>query len=57
MRAENDPAKRIEWQNMAKGYRRLAEQADRNAQNHLIYEPPLPRVAQQQPQPKPEEDK
>jgi len=38
-RAASDPAKRIEWQNLARAYRRLAEQADLNARSYLVYEP------------------
>src|SRR6266436_2053103 len=46
---------RAEWEHMARSYRRLAEQAERNAQTDVIYEPPLERPAaipptQQQPQ-------
>jgi hypothetical protein len=31
-------------ENLAKAYLRLAEQADRNAQTDVIYEPPTPRL-------------
>jgi hypothetical protein len=59
MRAEKDPVARIQWENMSKAYRRLAELADRNARTHLVYEPPIRSAVQQQQQPqlKLEEDK
>ena len=37
-RAVTDPAKRIDWLNLARAYRRLAEQADLNARSYLVYE-------------------
>jgi hypothetical protein len=56
-RRETDPASRSEWEIMAQSYRRLAEQADRNALTDTVYEPPPVRIApqkqaQQQPQTK-----
>jgi hypothetical protein len=39
---KKDSAARVEWLNMAKAYRRLAELADRNAGLNLVCEPPLP---------------
>jgi len=54
-RREIDPLLREQWDGMAKSYRRLAAQADRNAQLDLVYEPPEPRqpVQQQQQQVQP----
>ena len=49
-RREIDPLLREQWDGMAKSYRRLAEQADRNAQLDLVYEPPDPRPPMQQQQ-------
>jgi hypothetical protein len=40
-RSELNPAARVEWLKMALSYKRLAELADRNAQTHLVYEPPF----------------
>ena len=50
---------RAEWEQMARSYRRLAQQADRNAQTDVTYEPPLarpaaPPPAQQQQQSQPQ---
>jgi hypothetical protein len=47
---EKDPAIRFEWESMARAYRRLAEQADRNAKTDLVYETPPERPNVQQPQ-------
>jgi len=49
---------RAECENLALSYLRLADQAEKNAQTDLVYEPPAvivqPQVQQQQqPQPKP----
>jgi len=49
-RREIDPLLREQWDGMAKSYRRLAEQADRNARLDLVYEPPDPRPPMQQQQ-------
>lgn len=49
-RREIDPLLREQWDGMAKSYRRLAEQADRNAQLDLVYEPPDPRPPMQRQQ-------
>ncbi len=38
-RAEGDPAIRHEWEIMAQSYRRLAEQAERNARWDVVTEP------------------
>jgi hypothetical protein len=38
---EGDPAVRLEFQKLAKAYRRLADQADRNRLTDVSYEPPL----------------
>jgi len=40
-RAEVDPMKRVEFEIIAKSYRRLAIAADHNANTHLIYAPSL----------------
>ena len=56
---ETDPATKAEWLAMGTGYRRLAEQADRNAATDLVYETPRPQhqnQAQQQQQPQPTKD-
>jgi hypothetical protein len=66
-RNENDLAIRHEWEIMARSYRRLAEQAERNARTDVVYEQaPEPKAeekqqtrqsqAQQQPQSKLEPD-
>jgi len=38
------PHLRVQFENLAKAYLRLAEQADRNDQTELIYEPPPPKI-------------
>ena len=56
---ETAPAVRVQLENIALAYLRLADQADKNAACDLIYETPPPRPAvaqqqqQQQPQPSP----
>ncbi len=67
-RTEDDLAIRHEWEIMAQSYRRLAEQAERNARTDVVYEPPAERLhdrdppqaqqpqAQQQPQGKLEKE-
>lgn len=40
-RAESAPKLQIEYAMMAAGYLRLAQQADRNAGNDVVYEPPF----------------
>jgi len=35
---------RVQLENLAKAYLRLAEQADRNDRSDLIYEPPPPKL-------------
>jgi hypothetical protein len=35
---------RAQYENLSKAYLRLAEQADRNEQADIIYEPPPPRL-------------
>jgi hypothetical protein len=60
-RAEADPFQKGEYERLAAGYIRLAEQSERNSRTDLVYEmPPQPPVAQQQqqqqqPQPKTED--
>jgi hypothetical protein len=54
-RQDVDPRLHAEWEHMARAYRRLAEQAERNAQTDVTYETPPARAAvpaqqQQQPQ-------
>jgi hypothetical protein len=39
---ESDPEKRTELQNLGLAFLRLAEQARRNSQTDITYEPPLP---------------
>jgi len=39
-RKETDPATRAEWDLMRAGYKRLAEQAERNATTDIVYETP-----------------
>jgi hypothetical protein len=41
-RQESRSQFRQEWETLARSYRRLAEQADRNSFNDLVYEPPSP---------------
>src|SRR5262245_8012055 len=38
------PHLRVQFENLAKAYLRLAEQADRNAAADIVYEPPPPRL-------------
>ena len=38
-RAEQSPDLRAEWMHLAMGYRRLAQQADRNSLTDVVYEP------------------
>jgi hypothetical protein len=42
-KVETNPARQAEFEHLARSYRRLAEQADRNAQTDIVYEPPPPR--------------
>lgn len=46
---ETDLTSRAEWEGLAKSYRRLAEQADRNALTDVVYETP-PKTSTRQPQ-------
>ncbi len=39
-KCESNPTTQAEFENLARSYRRLAEQADRNAQPDVVYEPP-----------------
>jgi hypothetical protein len=39
-KVETNPTAQTEFENLARSYRRLAEQADRNAQTDVVYEPP-----------------
>jgi len=41
---ENSPLMRAEFENLAVAYLRLAEQAERNAQLDVTYEPPAPNL-------------
>ena len=44
--AEKDSAIKADFENMARAYLRLADQAERNALNDVVYEtPPPPRIA------------
>ena len=38
--AETDRADKVEFENLARAYLRLAEQAERNSQTNIIYETP-----------------
>ena len=58
-RAETDPFQKAEYERLSQAYLLLAEQADRNSQTDVVYEPPPAPPAhqpqaqqQQQPQPK-----
>jgi hypothetical protein len=49
-RGERDPELRAEFENLARGYRRLAQQADRNARTDIVYEtPPHPKSSDPSP--------
>src|SRR6266576_5874 len=39
---ETDPELRARFENLARAYLRLAEQADRNSQTDVVSEPPVP---------------
>ena len=41
---ENSPKIRAEFENLARAYLRLAEQAQRNEQFDITYEPPPPKL-------------
>jgi hypothetical protein len=41
---ETDPEKRTEFENLAWAFLRLTEQARRNAQTDVTYEPPPPKI-------------
>ncbi|MBX9847145.1 MAG: hypothetical protein K2Z80_35605 [Xanthobacteraceae bacterium] len=49
-RLEADAQRRKELKSLAMAYLRLADQAERNAQNNVVYETPPPRSAVQQQQ-------
>ena len=57
---ESNTERRSELEKLAMAYLRLADQAERNAQNNVVYETPSPRSAvqqqQQQPQARAKED-
>ena len=60
-RAETHPFQKAEYERLSLAYLRLADQADRNSQTDVVYEPPpapidRPQVQQQQ-QPQPDKDK
>jgi hypothetical protein len=38
--AENDQARKVEFQNLARAFLRLAEQAERNSHMDIVYETP-----------------
>ena len=40
----SNPKLRAQFENLSLAYLRLAEQADRNSQTELIYEPPPPKL-------------
>ena len=62
-RAEQDPFQKAEYERLSLSYLRLAEQADRNSQNDVVWFDPLidkpttQRQVQQQQQPQPKEGK
>ena len=41
---QTTPRLQIQFENLAKAYLRLAEQADRNAEAEVVYEPPPPKL-------------
>ena len=41
---EKDPSKRRDFENLARAYMRLYEQAKRNQRTDVIYEPPPPKL-------------
>ena len=41
---EPSPRLQVQFENLAKAYLRLAEQADRNAEAEVVYEPPPPKL-------------
>jgi hypothetical protein len=45
-RREQVPQIKAEWEQLARGYRRLAEQAERNSRNDIVYAPSFDRPAQ-----------
>lgn len=58
-RAETDPFQKAEYEMLALSYLRLADQADRNSQTDVVYEPPpapvdQPQAQQQQQQQQPD---
>ncbi|MBX9825981.1 MAG: hypothetical protein K2Y27_13425 [Xanthobacteraceae bacterium] len=58
-RQEPDAQRRNELKSLAMAYLRLADQAERNAQNNVVYETPSPRPTlqqQQQPQARAKDD-
>jgi hypothetical protein len=46
-RAETNLFGKAEYQRLSQAYLLLAEQADRNSQTDVVYEPPAPSVPQQ----------
>jgi hypothetical protein len=48
-RSELGPLLRLQYENLARAYLRLAEQADRNGVTHLVYEPPPPKLSDVKP--------
>ena len=57
-RQEPDAARRKELENLAMAYLRLADQAERNSHNNIVYEtPPRRPVVQQQQQQQPQQAK
>jgi hypothetical protein len=43
--AENDHARKVEFQNLARAFLRLAEQAERNKHTDIVYKTPPKRIA------------
>jgi len=49
--AESDPEKRTELENLGRAFLRLAEQAMRNSQTDVTYEPPTPKLNDKEKEP------
>ena len=51
---ERQPALRVEWEQLALCYIRLAEQAERNSHTDIVYEPPPSRPPAPDGEPQPQ---
>jgi hypothetical protein len=56
-RQEQNAGRRAELETLAMAYLRLANQAERNARNNVVYETPSPRPVVQQQQQQPQQSK